>query len=702
MKKRKGFLVWLILFIAIVLSIVLYSFLFRATGAHRLTANIYHGHLASQLAAGAIELATVSFKEWADKPNGPYYQLLIKSTNPADMNGSFSLSLIPGFDERLERLQTSLFKGRNVDITMYASIVSASALTTDNEMGFEPREKRGSLLITAEVSVLNASKRRSALIPFKVVNLVVPVVSKFTLFLPNPEPNEPSPLVPRDSGYGGYNLYENKIDGTATEDRPNNIPLIFYNHSLGTSLGVNDYDYRKLGWIYMGETSGRNVVLHLTSGTDNTYGEYFHYKSLEYNNQLQAARRLEYVVNESGELPDLFKTVFSYDSDNGKHNNSIDFRIKRRRLGFFKEDMNNPPGDMDAGLLKINKNTFTVKSSCLHLFGTNKDASPTLVIGPVYRAYPEYAGIIVDTDSDGNQDGTVMPLLAYEDDTPTGILQESFKAGESTKETYEFSRLKGGQSYSTAAERAFANENIFNDSFSYENLQSKIVYEPYNRSVDAMTAEGLKIPPPPHRDWDSSFYPKEASEVTIPRMEEGAKPYFKGSLSSVSNSAIELRLTYRFDSLDDFRQWTTVDSEDKSLKLGYNVRIDKEIDLRTTERVIGGGMLAGNAIKLGPLAREGDVPFSAVALNGDITANFGGKIQAALVALNGSLESYGGSSTVDVLGNLAVSRLSPSAIQSGGEVRFDADLDPVLGKDNGYEKGFRLFVSDAAEMWDVR
>ena len=308
MRERRGFLVWLILFIAIVLSIVLYSFLFRATGAHRLTANIYHGHLANQLAAGAIELATVSFKEWADAPDGPYYQLLIKSTNPSEINGPFSLSKMPGFEERLERLQTSLFNGKNVDIEMYASIVSATALTADKEMGVDPREKRGSLLITAEATVLNASKRRSLLIPFKIVNLVVPVVSKFTLFLPNPEPNEPSPLVPRDSGYGGYNLYANKIDGTATEDRPNNIPLIFYSHTLGTSLGVNDYDYRKLGWIYMGGTSGRNVVLHLTSGTDNTYGEYFHYKSLEYNNQLQAARRLEYLVNETGEgLPDLFK-----------------------------------------------------------------------------------------------------------------------------------------------------------------------------------------------------------------------------------------------------------------------------------------------------------------------------------------------------------------------------------------------------------
>ena len=371
-------------------------------------------------------------------------------------------------------------------------------------------------------------------------------------------------------------------------------------------------------------------------------------------------------------------------------------------MGFFKEDVNDPPGNMDAGLLKIDCNIFTVKSSCLHLFGTNKDASPTLVVGPVYRAYPEYAGIIVDTDSDGNQDGTVLPLLAYEDNEPAGILQESFSAGVRDKETYEFARLKGGQSYSTVVDRAFANENIFNESFSYENLQSKIVYEPYNRSVDSMTAEGLKIPPPQHRDWDSSFYPKAASDVIIPRLEEGSSPYFDGDLSAISNAAIELRLTYSFYSLDEFLRWAGREKGETTLKLGYNVRIDKEVDLRSIERVSAGGILAGNAIKLGQISRDGDVPFSAVALNGDISASFGGRIQAALVALNGSLESYGGSSAVDILGNLAVSRLSPSAIRSGGEVRFDADLDPIIGNGNGYEKGFRLFVSDAAEMWDLR
>lgn len=701
---RAGFMTWILLLCFGVASVLATNLLQRSQVSFRRSHHILDSRLALQLASSAADAAIARFGQALGTGQGALHDRLTADGAFDELVGDLDVGdSLPALEADLALLRASVQGGRGVDLDVELTLDRIEPLVDEAEadLGRDGREKTGQLTVTARARIGKTPRSVVLQRPFKIVNLVAPVTSRFTLFVKDPAANTPG-ADGEDPGNGGYNRFRNTIDGSPIAGGDSVLPLSFLHHGEETA-SVLPFDDARPGWVYLG--GDRQIVLNITSGHDVRHGEGFLFHSLQESGSVAERSRLDYLVDPQGAgAPELFRTTYSHKHWKTGLVSMVDFKLKRRRLGFFERDNATPAGDVDSGLLGIDPATYNVRSSVLHLFGTGSSPSPTRVFGNVSRSFPEYAGVVVDVDQDGSPDASLKPLLASDGAEAGDELPASFELkSDGRKYLLEDLTLADGRpaSFEGPDERAFTCATIFSGELDYETARSQVVVEPYLLGLDTLVSEKTEVPAPQSEALAGEAYPLDPAAVSILREGAANAQYFDGDLDSVDNRAVERRLAFRFDSLEDFAQWSMQDLSGGTLRLDAPVSVDGAVDLQGIRTVSEGGILAARTLVVGGLDRQGTTPVSLVALAGDITCHFTSRVEASLVALAGAVLGGPEAREVDLVGNLVARTLAPDAFPAGGTVRYDTDLDPAGAGPEGYSTAYRTFVADASSCWRI-
>ena len=672
MIEKRGIAIWVVLSVAVVMGVLLFSFNLVVRQRNAQAHALYFGEVAEGLAESGLDLSWVRLRRQLRDESSSLHQEVVQKSCEELLGSSFELSLHEDAKEIL------LADGSSA-IEVEASVVDAKLLYELSEDAFckDPMEKRIVLSIKSVGEYRGLSRTVSEQREVLVQSSLLPLISKFSLFVGKAESqNTISP---------GYNRYANDINGSPdTVNAPsdeNYLPLVLFNH--GETLAKLDYDLDKNGWVYLGASAP--VVLNLTSGADYQYGQYFHfYNFLEAENSKQAA-----FINDSP--PPFFQTSHPYDG------RDYDFFLKHVIYGYFTIDAGSPPGSMNKNSLldRYFSDGTTMRSSCLHLFGTALCPSPTRVFGEVYQSYPIYSGITVDIDGDGKRDGLLKLLRAIgygefanldlDDPIPTAISNLANPSESIPIDT-------GQVTYA----------NMFSDENTYAAYMSTLIdSEPYNRSIDYMTAEG-EFPPSEHALDADSDYPNLGEDLDLEIETDGStSTYFSGSLADLSSQGFRHRSFLEYASTEAFLA-EVLDGKDLHL-CDCQVIVDvDELELPSQLSVKSGGviMCRGDIVFNGVKCSDGE-KLSLVSLEGDIRSPFdhcseSKPDEVSLIALDGKVRSTENLHPICLRGTLAAKKFAPHDFRAGGLLVYPLDNDPTSTE---RAKSMAVHVSDRPLVW---
>lgn len=230
------------------------------------------------------------------------------------------------------------------------------------------------------------------------------------------------------------------------------------------------------------------------------------------------------------------------------------------------------------------------------------------------------------------------------------------------------------------------------DYLRYATCMSEVFEQPYNLSVDQVVAGDLAQMVPPHAletpervvhlDGQEEFlYRPEWNDGRVVLKTSGGAELFRGDLRDLSSADLRLpeRATFTLPAAA-FAGFLASDPTEIPGILhfqGGGVELDRSLQLREGGIVCVDGPIT---IRKAPKVQAGGRALSLVSLQGDITVLTEEPIQAALVALKGTLRKEAGKE-VHLEGSLALGRLDARELLAGGGdvlVRYDGErLDPT-------------------------
>ncbi|MBF0546639.1 MAG: hypothetical protein HQM08_19490 [Candidatus Riflebacteria bacterium] len=671
--------VFLIILVSIISILSILSLaLFRTLSEKNMTINYCFNSSIMDLAA--MEIAGGVFENVGKKlsiPSSSLFQSLVS----ADLR-SFPISIV---QSELIPEQPFSFSGvpifSGITHQVEGSFVDCAPLNPALNW-HDPKEKMCKLRIQISIGLGRLPYRRVqksyVFSKFcKVQSLSLPVISRFSLFVREPEKTNETEE--------GYNRFRNYISG-APIDGENNLPFIVYN-----TTEVRQVDYSRTGHIFLGGTD--DIQLHLTPGIQDRYGEYFHFFNINRNE-----------IRNPGFLPTTLPPTEAFSSRvriSLYQDITARFSLQGMFSGFYERNTSDPPSDMnfrgclDAFFSETNGRTF--KSSSLHLFGSTSNRSPTLVVGKVYRVFPKYMGLKVDMGERG-----VFPVSLLR--TPPQFLSSSGSEYQfwGAVELPRTSINIGNGSRITID--GISIRELFENTREYLRNASGLIFEPFNKVWDYLRNESGRFPPSQvFAGENGNSLLVDSSNYSISRAENGSQ-LFRGELNQVgSEELIKDRPTYICENQRDFEA-NFVNAGEINLR-GQFVYV-KNGPLEIPEAVVFSkpGLLAVN----GELIIKGDIKTSqdgvslsliSVGGNGNITlTGTNQELNCALVALDGTIRTSSLSNSPRIFGFVAAKKFKPSDWPSGGELTYNPSWNPSRGDNERY----LVNLSDNYTNWEIQ
>lgn len=511
----------------------------------------------------------------------------------------------------------------------------------------------------------------------KIQRLALPVISKFTLYVRNPELT--------DEQNQGYNCVANFIDGELGVSSKAQ-PICLINSQEKHLETVAD-----AGWVFLG--GDKELQLHVTSGNDVKNGELFQFYSLTQPEKSPP-------VFEFSELP----STKPFNDGVYFLNSAVKAQLSIRGsyFGFYQWDKKTGSDMNLQGALQkyfASANSRTMNSSCLHLLGNYTHPSPTLVYGKVNRAFAYYSGIIYKASGEGSEDKFLDILEAPVDVVNNGS-KESFWNTVNLKRSFETKKFSLSPLELSAQE--ITAKRLFASQKNYLKYSSNIVVESINRTFDYFFNETGMLPPPEKLKDKTGFgYDLTGEKIEIKNKSSGGL-YFSGDCRNLDVKKI---LTDRFSLiLPDEKTFLSRFVSDSVLDLQNQVVLVKgPLQLPARLKVKSAGIIAakGQITLLGGIEKSDSGPLTIVSMENDIVLKvINEDIWAHLVALEGTVYPQN-NNPVKLRGALTVDKLYAAGNASekrfwagGGEIAYDNRLDPAFSEKTCYGVSLSDYYDD--------
>ena len=370
--RKKGSVILVVACVLIVLMILLASFYKMTTSRVHTTKKLGDTMLARELANSLAILSNHYLKKVElNNKNGELIKLLnkpidkiesgegkIKESDLKNYFGEIYTTLLEksGLNKiALNELSWKLFKG------------DFSPLTINGKDSPYPREKKGLIRIYMKFSYLLPGTKTPVSEDYlfyseiKVVANIIPVLSKFSLYVENAFDNQTISDEKVLSSY--FNVVDTTEGGELNTDSPR--PWVLNNGNNAVFEEYKDYIADKRGLIYLGGATQDNpIILGIARGFTNTtqgdFGEDFHF----FKNGSSGYWKTLEDWGKTNERDETGETAI-LEADIGLCNDTSD--------NFDKWQSN-----FGAGYDKLSR-----YNSVFRLYGTDKDISPTLVYGYV-------------------------------------------------------------------------------------------------------------------------------------------------------------------------------------------------------------------------------------------------------------------------------------------------------------------------------
>lgn len=494
----------------------------------------------------------------------------------------------------------------------------------------------------------------------KILSLGLPLLSKFTLFVKNPEKT--------DENNAGYNCVANFVDGKIGHS--STAQPVCFTHSQE----INQNDVFKAGWVFLGGDD--EIQLHVSSGNHIDHGELFQFHSITQPEKSPP-------VFEFNNLPstDVFNNgAFFLDSGI-----KAELSIRGSYYGFYQWDKYGSDMNRNGVLQRYfsSTNSRTMNSSFLHLSGNYALPTPTLVVGKVKRVFAYYSGIIYSASGEGGSakflDMLEAPPKMQSDSGEVAFwntlnLKRSFSGDRFNRERLEFS------SYEVTASKLFGSKS------QYLTYCSNLIVEPYNSVYDYMYNTTGKLPPEKRLENDCSVdYEIDGKNFQLKKINDESQILFNGNCNEISSENLLLdRVTRIVTNEEKFKEKYLVEGK---LDLNYqNVLIKDSLNLPANLEVVNPGILfvQGRLMLNGGIKKCEKGPLTLVALKDDIAFKADNQeLWAHLVALEGTVYPST-NNPVDIFGAIAMDKLYAKnddtqnrCWSAGGKVQYDQRLDPT-------------------------
>ncbi len=606
--------------------------------AHRYT----FGETALYLAESGLNVTREYLKESAVRPGTEIHALLLESTS--EELERISLPIEAPF---LKELAGMIGQGATIE----ASVEFRGFRTlhpADGMRGLlgDPREKVGELSLVSRATYRGVTRALIEARPVRVVSVVAPVLSKFTLFVRERGEETPNLLsYDRLDPSKGFRLDDGPARPVVLYHRRDQIPAVLDGKFYPLAEAVSGLVPDGAGMVYLG---GRTPwFLHLVHGSGaNAYEELFHLRRTRY---LLPAELVPGAESEIGITFGFYGGILT----------SPKLGSARAPAGTYRR----PPDAEEAD----------DRTSGLHLFGDTRYVSPTVVLGPAYRSYLTVRLV----------DGLWFPYRS-----PAEFPGDSGPAGFPSYEAYSRAMLRiEDEAYNRSWDYIATNREQLQENATVQDGGTPFVPGP------VLAEAGLqRVIPYPGRDW-SFLYPdpKQGSigACQIRRIEASGKPetLFRGALQDLDGTLLEsfLRARETFEVPDEaafhsrFRRHAT-------LEVPGVVRIAKG-GLELGEVNVGEGCMViaeGDIVIKGRIVQDRPKnPLTLVSLRGDIRIQTGEKVDAHLVALEGRVSGQG---RLALTGGIAAGSLDLRSLVRGEAaktVTYNPDLDPTQHESYG-------------------
>lgn len=618
-RQRRGFFLHVAMAFVLLLALFVMFYFNFMQGQSQLARGMVAGEVAIQLAQAGVSAGIGYFGNTREPSR--LYKLLV-TASPKEINGQSEELPLTG-NTVVARMMADY--GGQATMKVELSLLNFQPFykktESDSGLVYGQTEKFGTLKITSTASYHGTRRRIVAFKLLKVVNAVPYVVSKFTLFAQERALTSPNQIVMK------------KVDLKSGEPDAKNVhgPL-FLRHGP-------ERNPEESGWVFLG---GGDYRLNLTWG-DKGWGE-----------QFQVLRKPWEMISDpsiSPPLPPNYQTLLLH-------------------RGFFtgiKAD-----NDLfDRFDFERSTDPVSERASVLHLFGAppeagaapDMDVSPTYVLGQVYRRYLALR-YVRQLDS---------RKVAYLPFATIGDWMAPVPSPWNAQPAFD---VRG---------QAFSGNFV-----QYAQVMSQVVQEPYNRAADFLGDHQEVDPPstltttrrvqhriPAHKDF--LYEPGlNNGEVSI-RDAEGQR-LFDGSLSRLRMEDQFLRERAVFTMPAD--KFAAFLASKKKRIPGILYFTGGDIDINTDLELDSGGIIAAS----GSISISGRVtvkpygrPLVLASQGGDIKLKGASRVEASLVALNGTIRREPGA-PLDVYGNLVASTLDfdkLTANSPAGRVIYDPRLDPT-------------------------
>lgn len=612
----------------VALGIVVLAGLFALTyfafvrGQTRLTQGALAGEVAYHLAQGGVSAAIGAFTN-TQTPTRLYEALVTRT--PEEING---LSDRMGPESLpLDLLARKVRGDASVKVEMTLSGF-ARFPRPDPESGIQedPVEKHGTLRITSTASFMGTSRRVVAFKEVRVVNVLPPVVSKFTLFVKN--------RIPAASLNG---IRWAKGDLSSGAPAPGNVhaPLFLRN---GPARNPEES-----GWVFLG---GGAHHLNLTWGATG-WGDQFLLLRNPWQVTADPSSPLALGAGHAALL--MQRGVFS--------------GIKTDNDLFTHYDFDQPPGDPvgeEAALLRPYGPSPTAS------IDPDLDVSPTYVLGQVYRRFLNFRyirqlaiGRVAYCPYSRAADWAAPPPQPWSRPPPfevkVGVFGSSYALYTGYMSTVVEESVNRGLDFLSEPQELDPGARLLNTVRVRHSMGlPDFLYDPRVNTghVAIRTADGRKL-------FDGHLH------RILPRdLRVSERAVFSADASRFPRWLA--RPPRRIPGIVHFT--------------GGDLLIDRPLDLESGGVLAAdGSIVIGAGVQVKPYGR----PLSLVSLSGNIVLRTGAPVEAALVALSGTLVRETGR-PVAVRGCVAVEHLDLAAVckaPTHGKIIYDARLDPTAATD---------------------
>jgi hypothetical protein len=633
--RRSGFL--LLVVGGLILLIGIGSMMFhRAARQQYLDAHRFaSATIAAQLAESGLNASLERFLEATQQPGTELHDLLL-SRSAGALNGTSLNMNSPFLDDLLLLLGGGASISVSVKLDHFRPLTPSAGL---RGLLADEREKAGEIKLVSEASFRGIQRRIVASKRIRVVSIVAPVVSKFTLFvrtLGDESLNslKYSRLAPEE----GFTLLGEEASPLTLFHGGEQIPAVEGGRLLPLQDVLTERPPDQGGLVYLG---GRKPwFLHLVHGIGaGPFEELFH------------LRRARYLFESP--LPGVTKEI-------GMYFGFYDGLLDSKKFASMRSPNRYPRGN--------NLPDVVDQTSLLHLYGDIHNVSPTLVLGPAFRSY------------------VTMRLL-------DGLWYPTQTASEFSQRNDQSLFPKGYESYREVMVRV--QDESYNRSYDFLTTNQEVLQE-----GGGVTSNGTPFLPAPSltedrlqrvqpaAPGDSAFlYPQPDQEVAglcrLIRQEQGGgqQDLFRGALADLDGDVMEqvlrAKAVVQVPNQEAFRKRFLVNN---TLQLPGVVLI-REGDLNLADVNSGKG---GMVVVQGGIEVRGKVvqtqphhPLTLVSLSGDIHLRSDEKLDVALIALRGTVTSRG---RLELVGSLAAHHLPLSQIVRGPEskrITYNQDLDPT-------------------------